>query len=655
MELTKQQKQALALAAARKRAKGGAGATDPMAPKMTVQPDLGFVPLVGPMLRSVGYDGIPKAPQAGYEPSSMPLLDPISTYANRTVEAIPMIGKPIADFARGVEEKVYGEAQGTRQQIETGNAAQFPVAALAGDITGTVAPFVAGGAVPIGARLLGMTGTTAARMGAGSVSAGTIEFLDSLSRGEDAGKAFSDAGWAAGFGGALPLVQKVAGMVVKAVTGKALEPAEAALAKALEADGIRLEDIAQRMEELGPEAVMADLGPNLQRLTGSLASLPGPAQSLVRRALGSRAERTNARIISDTDEILGPAPVPSQVDAGIQQNMDALAPEYQSLFRENARRVDTSGLAENLDSEIVNLRGDAQRAVRQVRGMLDIEGAAGNLDPNPYTLFQTRQAIDGLLETEANTKVIAALTRARQQVDGMLADAVPGLKQVDAKFEELARQRTALGRGQQTLDSGRTAIRPAELQDEVTRGAVPERGIGPSAVPFRLSQGARAEIERIIGTTANDLNALKTALKGDGSWNRDRLVTLFGAQKSDRLLEVLEREKTFDATNRIVTQNSETAARTAMQREVEHVDPQVSSTTLTGLFMAGGQKLANTGARFRRTGTNSQIAEALIGRGQFTDARYRAIQDALMERARKSPLSPAAVSQLLMAGGGGGF
>jgi hypothetical protein len=218
---------------------------------------------------------------------------------------------------------------------------------------------------------------------------------------------------------------------------------------------------------------------------------------------------------------------------------------------------------------------------------------------------------------------------------------------VDAKFEELARQREALGRGQQMLDSGRTAPRPADVAQEMTAGAVPDRGIGPSAVPFRLSQGARAEIERLIGTTANDLNALKSALKGDGSWNRARLVSLFGEQKADRLLQILERERTFAATHGAVTGNSETAARQAAQAEVNGGTPQVlRDTSLTGLTLTGLQKLANIGARTRQSGTNAKIADALMSR-RLSPQQLGAVEQALLRRAKNSLVAPAIPGLLL--------
>jgi hypothetical protein len=75
--------------------------------------------------------------------------------------------------------------------------------------------------------------------------------------------------------------------------------------------------------------------------------------------------------------------------------------------------------------------------------MLNIPGT-DQLDPHPGALLATRNAIDGMMANEANPQVIRQLTMARQAVDGELGKAVPGIKDVDAKFQELARQSDAL-------------------------------------------------------------------------------------------------------------------------------------------------------------------------------------------------------------------
>ncbi|MER9200484.1 hypothetical protein NKH74_14855 [Mesorhizobium sp. M0933] len=57
-------------------------------------------------------------------------------------------------------------------------------------------------------------------------------------------------------------------------------------------------------------------------------------------------------------------------------------------------------------------------------------------------------------------------------------------------------------------------------------------------------------------------------MKGEGDWNRDRLASLFGQEKADRIIGILDRERTFADTSNIVTRNSETAARSAAMQDI---------------------------------------------------------------------------------------
>lgn len=330
--------------------------------------------------------------------------------------------------------------------------------------------------------------------------------------------------------------------------------------KQMQRDGLSPADINRRLGELGPDATLMDIGPNLRQEGQRIYAKGGEGRGIIDSTLTPRDQGANARIRGELDQNLGPAPLPSQIDETISAGQEALSPAYEQVLR-NARRVDTTNIAHHLESEAVNLRGRAQQAVQRVRGMLNITGA-DELDPNPRTLFETRKAIDGMIANETDTNALRVLGRVRREVDDELARAVPGIKEVDAPHAELSRQREAVGRGQQVLDSGRTAPRPQELAQEVQQGALPQgRQIGPSAAPMRLRQGARAEIERIVGTNANDRVALQRLIKGEGDWNRERLATLFGQDRADRMLAILERESTFAETSNRIMKNSATAER----------------------------------------------------------------------------------------------
>jgi len=503
-----------------------------------------------------------------------------------TLDGIPVVGPILKSgterAAAGIGTLINGDTYSAnleRAQNMTADAAEaHPAIHTAGEVAGAI-----GGTIPMVMAAPGMFGagggSLAARTLASTATGAGLGAADAAVRsGGDADAAVSGAVWGGGTGLIGPVAGQLIGKGAKSLidVGRARFAARSAgidpkaftfLRTAMRADDIDPATLESRLADMGPEAMLADLGPNLQKQAGALAGAPGRGQEIVRNALLGRSAGANARIGAAVDESFGPAVIPSEVTAGIRANQEALGQEYANVFR-NARAVDTTPVAEALEAQAINLRGPAQRAVQRAREMLNITGT-DTLDPNPQTLFQTRQALDGMRAAETDPNALRALTMARQSVDEVLANSVPGLKEVDARFAELARQNEALQRGQTVLDAGRTAPRPSELVDEVERGVQPQgEMVGPSAVPLRLSQGARAELDRILGNNANDIAALNREIKSSGDWNRDRLATLFGQERADRLFRVLENETTFANTAKTVTGNSETFARQAAEREL---------------------------------------------------------------------------------------
>jgi hypothetical protein len=328
---------------------------------------------------------------------------------------------------------------------------------------------------------------------------------------------------------------------------KTLAGARNAVGKQLRTDGVPAQQVGPRLAEIGDSAMVADLTPGTQAMAQGLASHQGPGQAIMVDALRARNAAANMRVQRDVNATLGPTPTPSAIKADITANKQALSPAYEEALKA-AQPVDTSRIASALDQDALTLRGKGQQVASQVRDMLNVTGTK-QLDTSPRTLLQTREAIDGMLAAENNTSAIRVLAGVRVEVDELLAQSVPGIKQVDARFADLARQQTGLDDGARVLDTGRTAIRPEEMATVARQGVVPEGLlVGPSGQTFRMSQGARAEIDRIIGTNINDKVALRKILKGDGSWNRDRLTSLFGREKTDRLLGIMEREARFAET-----------------------------------------------------------------------------------------------------------
>ncbi|NEH87768.1 hypothetical protein GR239_27715 [Rhizobium leguminosarum] len=592
------------------------------------------------------------------QPQSQPADDAISvsrTGIGGLIEGIPIAGPIMRDWTEraagatlaAFSDETYDQVMDRIHDANRAEKEANPIVDKGAQITGAVAgtipavmaapaAFGAGG----GSLLLrsGISGLTGATIGGADAGVRTGGDLDAMWHGAKLGGLF-------GLGG--PVAGKVVGAGARSLVDALRTRAAARIAgmdpqafgyfrRAVTDDGLDAVSLPQKLQEMGSNAIPADLGPNLQKQAGALAATPGAAQTTIRTTLADRAAGANARIGQTIDETTGRNVVPSEVQADIAANQNAHSPLYREAFRE-ARPYNTEPIASALEADIGRLRGPAQARLRQVRGMLNIADS-NVLSTDPGVMFQTRQAIDGLLKTEVDPKVISALVEARQMLDDGLTRAVPRIKEIDAGYSELARQDEAMTRGQQVLDSGRTAPRPSELAGEVERGAQPQgMQIGPSAVPLRLSQGARAEIDRIVGTNSNDIVAMNRLIKGEGDWNRARLATLFGPEKAERLFKVLDNESVWADTANTVTRNSETAARLAAQNEL---GGGVGNFGVKEAFKAGGFLGAARSAAIDKvddivkalmsseTGnaTRESLARALIGeqREKLVDGLMRA-------------------------------
>ncbi|MDX0911915.1 hypothetical protein GOE02_21590 [Sinorhizobium medicae] len=606
------------------------------------------------------------------------LAGPSGTFGAATtsyLNSMPIVGPMLlgtaqrgaAALSSALNGESYDDNLKEAQAITEAAQAAHPYVSAGAGVTGAVAgtlPMVVAAPAAFGGGSAGLLARSGRSMLGGGVVGGTDAAVRS---GGDLDEVKLGAGWGAGLGLFGPVVGKAVGAGARKVADayRTAQAAKAAgtragtinqLAKAIAGDGLDEAAVRARLDTLGPESMIADLGPNTQGEAAALAAMPGRGQEVMRSALQARHGGANARLAATVDETLGRNVVPSEIERGIEANQQLLSPVYRDAFSQ-ARPYDVTAITHDLDRSIQTLRGDAQRALQRVRGMLNVNGQ-DVVSNDPRVVFQTRQAIDGVLATEANPKVISALTETRQMLDDALTRAVPRIKEADAAYAELARQREALQRGQSVLDHGRTAPRPSELAAEVQKGALPQgMQIGPSAVSLRLSQGARAEVDRILGSNANDIARLNKLVKSDGDWNRARLSQLFGQEKADRLFQVLDNELQFAKTRDVVTRNSETARR---QQHIADLGGSEDSNFARNAYAAGGtsgavraagvrlvDKLANSIMGGRREAANVSLANAMVSnRTVLVDAIAQA------QRTGQNPALVEALAKSLLLGSG---
>lgn len=488
-------------------------------------------------------------------------------------------------------------------------------------------------------RILGF-GAEGAAYGAASGAGNTYS-----EKPEDyAGNAWSGVKTGALLGGALPAAGALSAGVYrvgKAMLGGGIEDigraGSAALRAAAQADEAGL----RALPTMGPEAMLPDAGPSMLGLAQGAATGNGPGKSQLVSALKARDAGTGERLAGVVDDAFGPAPIPSRLDAAIRTEQRAVSPIYEQALAD-AKAVDTRPIADYIESTIPNMRGPARAALEQVRSDLNIPGNAAHLDPSPRALISIRQSIDDAMEA-APGHVRQTLGGVRRMIDAELAAKVPGIKAADGQFAELARQRDAVERGQAIFDTGRASvIRPRELADDMAAAALPQgEMVGPSAVPLRTRQGARAEIDRVVGTNVNDLNALERTFGTPQDWNQQKGRIVFGDDPMDRLIEAIHTNRRYRDTLQRVDQGSQTAARTEAAKALEAADGPRTDATWTGLGAAAVQRVVKA-----MMGLNSEATKDQVARVMASPQADR-IVEALLNSAGQTRAGAAAINRAL--------
>jgi len=515
-------------------------------------------------------------------------------------------------------------------------------------------------------------GKTLAGMGAGGgVGAvqGALESKDYTDPLQVAKDAATGGVVGAGLGILVPNAAKVVGAgyntLANAVRGRVdgmSRGASSHLISAVQADTPAA--VQQRLQELGPDAMLADAGPALLGKAQGASLNSDEARSTLQNALTARNEATNARIQSDVNGALGPAEDPQTVSNAITAHRSAVDAVNYPAALDNAPPVRTAHILTQLDYLIPRSVGDERKALTTLRGMVmtterrPLVDAAGLQQydrlgnpmfqdvpvsqNNAEVLHKVKQELDKVIEYDAPglgvpagalSRQQAALKDMRFQVNDALEQQVPGYANANAVSAALAKRAEAVQNGTQYLGSGKTTASPDRFAAEFDPLSQGEK--------IAFAKGSRGNIERVLGTKANDLEALRSELQGEGGWNTAKLATVHGDDAANELVNSVNRNRKFRDTFNKVVENSQTAQRTAAAKEMKP-DPSTETAlinpnmSLTGLVGTGAKKgltaVVNALTKSDPTRHYGEVARALTEQGAARDARLAAVIDALDRR-----------------------
>jgi hypothetical protein len=126
---------------------------------------------------------------------------------------------------------------------------------------------------------------------------------------------------------------------------------------------------------------------------------------------------------------------------------------------------------------------------------------------------------------------------------------VPDIRNLDDAASELDRQLASFRAGLWAFESGISGQTSTDVASMAKQGALPQgTEIGPSAATFRLLQGVRVGLARIVGTDSREIAKLDALKKGRGSWDRAKISALVGPEKTNTIVKMLDNEQTFADT-----------------------------------------------------------------------------------------------------------
>jgi hypothetical protein len=380
-----------------------------------------------------------------------------------------------------------------------------------------------------------------------------------------------------------------------------VSPFAKSAARALKDDKLTATGLPAALENLGTDAMVMDLGPNLQRQAGALASIPGEAQKTIRDAVTERAKGASTRVADDVAQTVGSSPDLFTLQNDLVAAQKAAADPLYAAVRDVPIQMPPA-LA------FIGTTPLGKAAFAKARELAANDGYTTN-GVTVGLVDYAKQALDDIAASAAREGKGNIARQARNMTKAITSatDAqVPGYKQAREAFAGPARVMEAIEEGQAALTKD---MSPSQLKSQMA-------SMSPSEQDAFLA-GVQGSVEAAMGNAVNDPLALRNMFRK--GWNQAKLRTLLGDELTEDLLKRIDREVTFGKTENVVAGNSETAARQAAQREIDPQQKPVAQPTVIGLVLSAINK-ARSGVRAKtQPKVNSDLAAFLKANGSSWD------------------------------------
>lgn len=480
----------------------------------------------------------------------------------------------------------------TGAQIAGGIAATAPLASIA--IPSRLAQ--ASGALAAGSRI-GLTGLEGAALGGTDAYARGDNVAQGVGMGAVGGAGGQALGEAISGGAALTRA------LMRGSEGRATDRAASIVRQLGQSSGLSPDVAEAELARLGPDAVLADLGTNLQQRARRIADAPGYAQKMLMDALTNRAAGAGQRIEGAMDAAMGPRTnILDSADDIAASRAKLAAPWYEKAYQAEVPMSDD--LRELLARPAMqSAMGKAARLASDAGESFDPE------KPTVMALDYTKRALDdGISSAQraGNNNEARILIGNKNALLGHMDSAVPEYATARGIYSDYSKVAQALADGQKVFSNATT---PDMLQSTLA-------GMGESE-KAAFTEGARQQVAQTMGTARNDANAAKALL--DKGYNREKMALILGDDAAGGLNNAVDAERQFSTTLNRVKGGSLTSSNIAGEDAGEgSQNVQLARALLNKWWgdaaMNLGSRALGTTMRARTQLTNEALACALLSR-----------------------------------------
>lgn len=604
-------------------------------------------------------EGVKSVVQSGFDQQTIAQA-PITARAVKAMEGVPFLGSRIDEAAgmvsqgfsklgigegraeqgvRAVSEAMQRERPGQSMGLSLagGITSSIPMAAAAIPAIRAAAPMSRAGRVLLG----GAAGTTAGAIEGGVYGSGLGDGSERVENARQGAQIGAGLGLVAGAAG--PFVADVTDAALRALKGtdvSAIAKRFGISKKAAEIvkNNIAADDMAAAraaLQRSGNDAMLAEATPGGAALLDAVAARGGAAGNIVNDAIEGRVRSANRQVTSVLDDALGQPPIGrnSALDDIATRSAPQRQAAYSAAYSQPINYASPQGAAiEEVLGRIQPrvLRNAVEKAnarmlangQRNMQILLDLDTGALREMPNVQQLDELKRALDQMARD--------SMKEGRATADSLLYGSLA--KQVrEATTDAVPEYRTALAIGgdkiaeDNALRAGADFLKPSMTRDDVIRtmaGASKDAREAAKVGVRSAIDETMARVRSAISDPNVEAREVRKLLADLSSRNnREKLEILLGPKEAKRIFDELDRVSGAFQLRANVSENSKTARRTLINREIaDQTAPNVVETALSGEPVNAGKRavqlLTGEGPEaqaLRESGVAEEIARFLTG------------------------------------------